>query len=340
MYEKILSNNVEQERIANPSIANQSDGLKLVEPPHLVVVVVGERADSLTYVKKKVQACKKLGIKSTTLRIESSVTQQELIDLINQLNDPNNDIDGVLIQLPLPSHINEKLIICSINPSKDVDGLHPYNIGSLVSVSPQRDQQENHQALNATDFVIGEIKRFVNNYDDSQYFSPCTAEGVLEMLERCNIPIAGSQVTVVGRSLLVGLPVSLLLQKRHATVTMCHSRTRDLGSKCLEADILIVAVGRPHFIKDDWVKPGAVVIDVGINIVDDPESRKGYRLCGDVDFESVRKKCSKITPVPGGVGPMTVAILMRNALKARMRRLAQTLSTQLNGKALINSDQH
>lgn len=192
------------------------------------------------------------------------------------------------------------------------------------------------------------------------------------MLERCNIPIAGSQVTVVGRSLLVGLPVSLLLQKRHATVTMCHSRTRDLGSKCLEADILIVAVGRPHFIKDDWVKPGAVVIDVGINIVDDPESRKGYRLCGDVDFESVRKKCSKITPVPGrymigfmiflsiiadtqqpnplslfdyilvvgGVGPMTVAILMRNALKARMRRLAQTLSTQLNGKALINSDQH
>ena len=255
--------------------------------PCLAAVLVGDVAASEVYVKNKRQACKKVGITSVLHTPAADVSEPELLKLINELNnDPA--VHGILVQLPLPKHIDETKVIEAIDPSKDVDGFHPFNVGRLV---------------------IG-----------LDTFRSCTPAGVQELLLRSGIEVAGKHVVIIGRSNIVGKPMAnIVVQKEkgaNATVTICHSRTKNLNEICRQADILISALGKPEFVKPDMVKPGAVVIDVGINRIDDPSSDKGYKLVGDVDFEPVSKVASAITPVPGGVGPMTVAMLMVNTVKA------------------------
>ncbi|MFW5981910.1 MAG: bifunctional methylenetetrahydrofolate dehydrogenase/methenyltetrahydrofolate cyclohydrolase FolD [Halanaerobiaceae bacterium] len=248
--------------------------------PGLTVVLVGDDPASETYVKFKERAANEIGIKSRVLKRSADITQEELIQLIKDLNQ-DKEVDGILVQLPLPNHINEEIIIETIDPGKDVDGFHPINTGRLFS-----GQTENI------------------------YFEACTPKGIIELLERKNIDIEGKKAVIVGRSNIVGKPIAHLLLERNATVTICHSRTKDLAKETLSADILIAAVGKAEFISGDMVKEGAVIIDVGIN-------RVNGKLLGDVDFDSASKKASYITPVPGGVGPMTIAMLMENTLKAR-----------------------
>ncbi|RLG71234.1 MAG: bifunctional methylenetetrahydrofolate dehydrogenase/methenyltetrahydrofolate cyclohydrolase FolD [Methanobacteriota archaeon] len=262
--------------------------------PGLAVILVGEDPASKVYVRNKEKACVEMDIRSKTYRLPEETTEEELLELIDKLN-RDSSVHGILVQLPLPKHIDEEKILLAIDPEKDVDGFHPYNVGRLV---------------------IGKPK-----------FLPCTPAGIQEMLIRSGNNPEGKHVVVVGRSNIVGKPVAnILFQKKpgaNATVTVCHTRTRDLASITRQADILIAAMGVPEFIKADMVKEGVVVIDVGVNRVEDPTSKKGYKLVGDVDFEAVKEKAKAISPVPGGVGPMTITMLMKNTVQAAKDQLAK-----------------
>lgn len=250
--------------------------------PHLVVVLVGDDPASVSYVKGKAKASEVVGIKNTTIRKPADITEAELLALIATLNaDP--EVDGILVQLPLPEHISEAKVIEAIDKSKDVDGFHPLNVASLWQKQPCT--------------------------------VPCTPKGIIRMLKSAGVEISGKRAVVIGRSNIVGLPVAKLLLDENATVTIAHSRTKDLPSVTREADILVVAIGRPRFVTADMISDGAVVIDVGVNR--DPETGK---LCGDVDFATAEQKASVITPVPGGVGPMTICCLMENTIECFLRR--------------------
>jgi len=253
--------------------------------PGLATVLVGEDPASATYVRSKRKTCEDLGIRSIGHELPADATQEQVEQLVASLNaDPT--VNGILVQLPLPKHLNEEAVLNTISLEKDVDGFHPVNIGRL--------------AMKGRDPL----------------FIPCTPYGCIVLLEESGIPIRGAEAVVVGRSNIVGLPVAMLLQKRDATVTICHSRTRDLAEHIRNADIVIAAIGQPEMITGDMLKPGAAVIDVGINQKADPSAKRGYRLVGDVDFESAKEVAGAITPVPGGVGPMTIAMLMKNTLRA------------------------
>ncbi len=258
--------------------------------PHLAAILVGHDGGSETYVAHKVKACEECGFKSTLLRYEDDVTEQELLESIDRLNaDP--DVDGFIVQLPLPRHISEQRIIEAIDYRKDVDGFHPVNVGRMSIGLP--------------------------------CFISATPMGIMTLLERYNIPTRGTRCVVLGRSNIVGKPVSTLMMQKaqpgNATVTVCHSATPDIKEICREADIIIAALGSPGFVTEDMVKPGAVIIDVGTTRVPDASRKSGFRLRGDVDFDNVAPKCSWITPVPGGVGPMTIVSLMKNTLLAARR---------------------
>lgn len=256
-------------------------------PPHLAAVLVGENPASQVYVRNKVRSCEQVGFESTLIRESADITEEKLLDIIDRLNKDEN-IDGFIVQLPLPKHINDEKITLAIDHRKDVDGFHPTNFGRMA------------QGLDA--------------------YLPATPYGILQMLDRYNIEVEGKECVVLGRSNIVGTPISILLSRKarpgNATVTLCHSRTENLAHYTRTADILIVALGIPDFVKKDMVKKGVVVIDVGINRVDDASAKRGYRLRGDVDFDEVAPLCSYITPVPGGVGPMTVTSLLMNTLKS------------------------
>ena len=256
--------------------------------PGLATVLVGENPASITYVKMKRKRSAEVGIRSFGYELPANASQEEVEGLVRELN-ANPEVHGILVQLPLPRHLNEEAVLAAISIEKDVDGFHPINIGRLA--------------------MKGREPLFV----------PCTPAGVIELLDRTGVEIEGKEAVVLGRSNIVGLPVSMLLLHRNATVTICHSRTRDLPAVTRRADILVAAVGRPQMVKGDWVKPGAVVIDVGVNRVEDPTAKKGYRLVGDVDFEEVKEVASAITPVPGGVGPMTIAMLLTNTVRSAKR---------------------
>lgn len=245
--------------------------------PGLAVVIVGDDPASRVYVNNKKKACEIVGFKSEEYALPASTTQEELLELVNTLNN-KQDINGILVQLPLPEHLDDKAVIEAINPQKDVDAFHAVNVGKIM---------------------LGE-------YD----FLPCTPSGVMEMLHAYDIPVSGKNCVVIGRSNIVGKPMAMLLLHENGTVTICHSRTKNLAEVCRGADILVAAVGKPKFVTSDMVKEGAVVIDVGM------DRDENGKLCGDVDFENVKDKCSYITPVPGGVGPMTISTLMKNTLKA------------------------
>lgn len=255
--------------------------------PHLAAVLIGDNGASETYVASKIKSCEQIGFKSTLIRRDATTTEAEVLEIIQQLND-DDDVDGFIVQLPLPNHINVDKIIEAIDPKKDVDGFHPINIGRMAKGLPA-------------------------------YIS-ATPYGVLELIKRYNIPTEGKHCVVVGRSQIVGLPMSILMQRNtypgNCTVTLAHSRTKDLKAVCLEADILVAALGKPEFITADMVKEGAVVIDVGLTRVVDVSKKSGFALKGDVKFDEVSPKTSFITPVPGGVGLMTVAALMHNTLLA------------------------
>lgn len=251
--------------------------------PHLVVILVGEDPGSVSYVKGKAKASAEVGIRNTTIRRPDTITEDELQGMIAELN-ADDGVDGILVQLPLPKHIDEDKIIAAIDKSKDVDGFHPLNVAALWQKQPCT--------------------------------LPCTPKGIIKMLKSAGVEISGREAVVIGRSNIVGLPVSKLLLDENATVTIAHSRTKNLGEVTRRADILVVAIGRPKFVKADMVKEGAVVIDVGVNR--DPETGK---LCGDVDFAAIEPKASVITPVPGGVGPMTICCLMENTIECFLRRI-------------------
>lgn len=272
---KIISASV-KERVKAEVSALKEKGITV----GLAVIIVGEDPASKVYVSNKKKACENLGIISEEYALPESTTNEELLALIEELNSKPS-INGILCQLPLPSHLDEKLIINSIDPEKDVDAFHPFNVGKIM---------------------IGDF-----------YFLPCTPAGVMEMLKYENIEVEGKTCVVIGRSNIVGKPMNMLLLHQNGTVTVCHSKTKNLKEVCRNADILVAAVGRPKFVTEDMVKKGAVVIDVGINRVDG-------KLCGDVDFENVKNKASAITPVPGGVGPMTIAMLMQNTLTAAKKQ--------------------
>ena len=255
--------------------------------PHLAAILVGKNGASETYVAAKVKACEESGFKSTLIRFEEEVSENKLIDVIEKLNnDP--DVDGILVQLPLPKHINDENIINAISPDKDVDGFHPVNVGRLV------------QGLST--------------------YIPATPYGIMLLLKHYKIDTKGMHAVVVGRSNIVGRPMSILLSENknpgNCTVTLCHSQTKNIGELCNKADIIVAALGKPDFITADMVKEGAIVIDVGITRVTDATKKSGFKLKGDVDYENVAPKCSYITPVPGGVGPMTIAALLRNTFKS------------------------
>jgi methylenetetrahydrofolate dehydrogenase (NADP+) / methenyltetrahydrofolate cyclohydrolase len=254
--------------------------------PGLAVVLVGDDAASKVYVGSKARTCGELGFLSRKIELPAATSQEELLDVVRQLNaDPA--IHGILVQSPPPAHINEEDIIRAIDPRKDVDGFHPENVAKLV-------------------------------LEDPSGFVPCTPAGCMKLLESAGIATSGAEAVIIGRSMIVGKPMALLLvaKNSNATVTIAHSRSRDLPAICRRADILIAAVGRPEMVRADWVKPGAVVIDVGINRVEDATRKSGHRLTGDVAFAEVAPRCAAITPVPGGVGPMTIAMLMKNTLQA------------------------
>ncbi len=259
--------------------------------PHLAAILVGSDGASMTYVTAKVKACELVGFHSTLIELPSDTTEEKLLQEIEKLN-TNDDIDGFIVQLPLPKHINEEKILNAVNPDKDVDGFHPTNVGRMAL--------------------------------DMPCFLPATPFGILELLERYHVETSGKHVVVIGRSHIVGRPMSILMsQKRKAgdaTVTIAHSRTKNLKDFTLQADIIVAALGIPEFLTGDMVKNGVTIIDVGITRIEDASKKSGYRLAGDVHFESVSKKASFITPVPGGVGPMTIAMLMKNTLLACERK--------------------
>ena len=255
--------------------------------PHLAAVLVGSNGASVTYVNAKVKSCEEVGFDSTLVQLNEDCTEEEVLQTIRSLNE-NDAIDGYIIQLPLPKHINEKKVLMAVAPNKDVDGFHPESVGKMM--------------LNLPTFL------------------PATPMGIITLLERNNIQTSGKHAVVLGRSHIVGLPVSILLQRNHpygnSTVTLCHSKTNNIEEICQSADIIIAAIGQPEFLKVNMVKDGAVVVDVGITRVADASKKSGFRLLGDVAFEEVAPKCSFITPVPGGVGPMTIVSLMQNSLMA------------------------
>nr|WP_298993409.1 bifunctional methylenetetrahydrofolate dehydrogenase/methenyltetrahydrofolate cyclohydrolase FolD [uncultured Polaribacter sp.] len=259
--------------------------------PHLAAIIVGNDGASITYVNAKVKACERVGFESTLIRLPEDISEKELLNEIEILN-VDNDIDGFIVQLPLPDHIDEQKVIMAVDPDKDVDGFHPTNVGKM--------------ALNLPTFISA------------------TPFGILELLDRYEVETSGKHVVVLGRSHIVGSPMSILLsQKRkvgNATVTMCHSRTKNLKEITLQADIIVAAIGIPEFLKADMVKDNVTVIDVGITRVADSSKKRGFRLIGDVAFEEVSKKSNFITPVPGGVGPMTIAMLLKNTLLACKRK--------------------
>jgi methylenetetrahydrofolate dehydrogenase (NADP+)/methenyltetrahydrofolate cyclohydrolase len=260
------------------------EGKKL---PHLVAILVGNNGASETYVSAKVKACEEVGFKSTLIRFEETTSEMKLLEQIRELNfDP--DIDGILVQLPLPEHISDESVINAIDPDKDVDGFHPVNVGKMVLGEPS--------------------------------FKPATPHGIMLLLQHFKVETKAKHAVVIGRSNIVGRPISILLSNNsnpgNCTVTICHSQTKNIKELCLEADIIVAALGRPEFITADMVKEGTVVIDVGITRQPDPTKKSGFKLKGDVHFESVAPKCSWITPVPGGVGPMTIASLLKNTFLA------------------------
>lgn len=273
-----------KEDIKNKISTLESEGKKI---PHLAAILVGNDPASETYVASKVKNCKEVGIKSSLFRYDSSISEEMLLEKISELNN-NKDIDGILVQVPLPNHISEKKVTLQISPEKDVDGFHPINIGNMVLGFPA--------------------------------FISATPYGILLLLEHYKIQTEGKHVVVIGRSHTVGTPISILLSRNNksgnATVTLCHSRTKDLPAICRQADIIVAAIGRPKFVTADMVKENAVVIDVGINRIKDETKKSGFALKGDVDFENVAPKCSYISPVPGGVGLMTIAALLMNTYRA------------------------
>ena len=260
--------------------------------PHLVAILVGHDGGSETYVANKVKACEECGFKSTLIRYEADITEEQLLTKVEELNN-DADVDGFIVQLPLPKHIDEQKVTEAIDYRKDVDGFHPVNVGRLSIGLP--------------------------------CFLSATPNGIMELLRRYNIDTKGKKCVVLGRSNIVGKPMaSLMMQKSlpgDATVTVCHSHTQNIAEECRQADIIIAALGQPHFLKAEMVKEGAVVIDVGTTRVPDTTRKSGFRLCGDVDFDNVAPKCSFITPVPGGVGPMTIVSLMKNTLLAGKREI-------------------
>ena len=274
-----------QETIAKEVSSIKNQGKR---PPHLVAILVGKNGASVTYVNNKVTACERVGFNSSIIELPENVTQDKLLKKIKELNEDNN-IDGFIVQLPLPKHINEQEVLLSINPDKDADGFHPTNFGRM--------------ALGLESFI------------------PATPYGRLELLTQYQIPTDGKNVVVIGRSDIVGKPISILLSQKpwNATVTLTHSRTHNLTDYTKKADIIIAAIGIPNFLKAEMIKDGVVIIDVGITRVEDSSSKKGFRIVGDVDFENVKEKTSHITPVPGGVGPMTIAMLLKNTLNAYIR---------------------
>lgn len=264
--------------------------------PHLAAILVGHDGGSETYVAAKVKACEQCGFKSTLIRYEDDVTREELLSAIDRLN-RDEDIDGFIVQLPLPKHINEQEIIEAIDYRKDVDGFHPINVGRMSIGLP--------------------------------CFLSATPAGIVELLKRYNVPTKGARCVVLGRSNIVGKPVAQLMMQKgesaNATVTVCHSATKNIKEICREADIIIAALGQPGFVTEDMVKDGATIIDVGTTRVPDATRKSGFRLRGDVDFEKVADKCAYITPVPGGVGPMTIVSLMRNTLLAASHKIYRSL---------------
>jgi len=256
--------------------------------PGLATVLVGQNPASQVYVRSKHRACAQVGIQSFGYDLPADASQQEVEHLVSKLNF-NPEIHGILVQLPLPDGLDEEKLLNQVALEKDVDGFHPVNIGRLA--------QKGRKPL----------------------FIPCTPSGIIYLLRRTIRSLEGKNAVVLGRSNIVGMPVSLLLLRENATVTICHSRTKDIPALSRKADILVAAIGKPEFVKGDWIKPGAVVIDVGVNRVDDPGSKRGYRLVGDVAFDEALEVASAITPVPGGVGPMTIAMLMKNTLDAARR---------------------
>ncbi|MCB0655837.1 MAG: bifunctional methylenetetrahydrofolate dehydrogenase/methenyltetrahydrofolate cyclohydrolase FolD [Saprospiraceae bacterium] len=260
--------------------------------PHLAAVLIGEDPASQVYVRNKVKACDLVGFKSTLIKKDASISEAELLQIVEDLNnDP--DIDGFIVQLPLPKHIDEIKVTLAIDPKKDVDGFHPMNVGRMTIGLPA--------------------------------YLPATPFGIMQMLDKYHINVAGKECVVLGRSNIVGTPISLLLSRKanpgNATVILCHSMTQNIKDLCRRADVLVVAMGKPLFVTADMVKEGAVIIDVGMNRIDDPSAPKGTRLVGDVDFDAVADKCSFITPVPGGVGPMTITSLLMNTLKANQKEI-------------------
>lgn len=280
---KIVSQAV-KDRLKQQTAQRVAEGKKV---PHLAAVLIGNNGASETYVGSKVRSCAEIGFKSTLIRLEEGITESELLFKLDELNE-DVDIDGILVQLPLPGHIAEEKVIERIKASKDVDGFHPESVGRMV------------QGLSA--------------------FYPATPYGILLLIEHYGIETRGKHAVVIGRSNIVGRPISIMLSKNeypgNCTVTVCHSHTQNLKEICLQGDIIIAALGRPEFLKADMVKEGAVVVDVGITRVSDHTKKSGFAIKGDVDFEQVAPKCSYITPVPGGVGPMTIAALMMNTFKA------------------------
>lgn len=260
--------------------------------PHLAAILVGHDGGSETYVANKVKACEECGFTSTLIRYEADVTEEELLKKVDELNN-DSDVDGFIVQLPLPKHIDEQKVTEAIDYRKDVDGFHPVNAGRLAIGLP--------------------------------CFLSATPNGIMELLARYNIDTKGKKCVVLGRSNIVGKPMANLMMQKHipgdATVTVCHSHTENIADECRRADIIIAALGQPHFLKADMVKEGAVVIDVGTTRVPDATRKSGFRLCGDVDYDNVAPKCSYITPVPGGVGPMTIVSLMKNTLLAGKREI-------------------
>lgn len=276
-----------KEEIAADVAVLRQQGKKV---PHLAAVIVGNDGASLTYVSSKVKACEQVGFQSTLVKLPEDTTEEALLDKVKELN-ANAEIDGYIVQLPLPRHIDEEKVLLAIDPKKDVDGFHPANFGRMAL----------------------ELESFI----------PATPYGIMQLLERYDIDTQGKHAIVIGRSHIVGRPISILLSQKgkyaNATVTLAHSRTSDLKTLVLQADIVVSALGIPNFVTADMVKPGAVVIDVGITRVSDADAAKGYLIVGDVDFDQVAPKASFITPVPGGVGPMTIAMLLKNTLLARER---------------------
>jgi len=270
--------------IAEKVNQRKKDGKKI---PHLAAILVGSDGGSLTYVSNKLKSCEECGFESTLMRYDTSITEEVLLDKVRKLNE-DKSIDGFIVQLPLPAHIDEHKVTLAIDPNKDVDGFHPTNLGKM--------------ALNIPGFVSA------------------TPAGIVELIRRNNVETSGKNCVIIGRSHIVGMPLSILLSQNsnpgNCTVTLAHSRTANLKEICAQADILIAAIGQPNFVTADMVKEGAVVIDVGTTRVDDATKANGWRLVGDVKFDEVAPKCSYITPVPGGVGPMTIASLMMNTLKA------------------------